>query len=65
MSKAGANRQAIVNAYARELPVDPEKRRVEIEKNIQLVKRSKGLLAPVEGCERYETLGSGHTTVLN
>jgi len=44
-----------------ELASSGKVRTEQIEDNMKLVARSQGLIAPVNGLERYITLGCGHT----
>ena len=57
----GADGRQLVNAFAMELPAVGPNRQKNIEANIQLVARSQGLLAPVNGSEFILSLGTGHT----
>ena len=58
--KGGADRQCITNAYAAEFPTDPKEAANQLDANRSLVERAKGMLAPINGKERYLTLGTGH-----
>jgi hypothetical protein len=58
----GADRSCITNAYAVELPKDSKKRAYEIKCNLDLSNRTQGRIVAPKGCERYGTLGAGHTT---
>ena len=56
------SKPALVNALACELPpVDNPRREKHIEFNKRLISKSHDLLAPVNGTERFVTLGCGHT----
>ncbi len=59
--RAGADLSQLQNAYAIELSPSGNHRLMNIQKNKDLIARSKGLLAPVNGSERYVSLGCGHT----
>ena len=58
----GADRKMLTNALCCELAADGEARKSQLEANEKLSSRSGGLLAPINGEERYLTLGCGHTT---
>ena len=58
---AGADVEKIVNAVAIEMAKDSTRRAQQIAKNALLIRRSNGLLAPINGSERYLTVGAGHT----
>jgi hypothetical protein len=60
--RGGADRKLLVNAICMELASGGKTREEHIADNIKLVARSQGLLAPVNGQERYITVGCGHTT---
>ncbi|CAK0808824.1 unnamed protein product [Prorocentrum cordatum] len=49
------------NAARIELGINPPLRWQHVAKNKSLVGRAQGLLAPVNGSERYVTIGRGHT----
>ena len=55
----GADCKQLSNAVAVEL--SEQNSAGHIQANERLIKRSKGLLAPLNGKERYATLGAGHT----
>ena len=58
----GGDRKALVNALACELaPVGNAKRDEHIEFNKRRINKSNDRLAPVNGTERFVTLGCGHT----
>jgi hypothetical protein len=59
---SGADLGQLTNAYCIELPESGPRRDEHIEKNRTLIKQSEGLLAPVNGDERYTTIGCGHTS---
>ena len=50
-----------VSGQAVELALDGELRKTNIERNSELIDKAGGLLAPINGAERYLTLGCGHT----
>ena len=57
----GADRKALNNAVCFELADAGRQRSINIEKNEQLIARSKGLLACLSGEERFLSVGCGHT----
>ena len=57
----GADRKQLSNAVAIELAPNGPDREKNIAANVNLVSRSDGLLAPVNGQERLLSLGAGHT----
>ena len=57
----GADKSQLVNAYCIELSTAGSMRVKAIEANQNLIKRAGGLLAPVNGTERFLSLGCGHT----
>ncbi len=57
----GAGRRQLTNALAAELPGEGCVRDAHLQANEKLIARSGGLLAPINGAERYVTLGAGHT----
>ncbi|CAK0801107.1 unnamed protein product [Prorocentrum cordatum] len=59
---AGADMRQLSNAVCIELGVNSPVRWQHVAKNKVLVDRADGLLAPVNGSERYVTVGCGHTT---
>ena len=60
--RVGGDRKALVNALACELPpVGIPRREEHIDFNTRLISKSNDLLAPVNGTERFVTLGCGHT----
>jgi hypothetical protein len=61
IDRGGADIKQLTNAIAMELAPHGRKRDSEIKANLDLIKRSNGLLAEVNGEERYLTLGCGHT----
>ena len=61
INRCGADIQQLINAIAMELAPTGKPRDAQIKANEALVKRFAGLLAPVNGAERYLTLGCGHT----
>jgi hypothetical protein len=58
---AGADLEALTNSWAIELPVDGPLRQELLTKNEALIARAEGLLAQVNGEERYSSIGCGHT----
>ena len=58
----GAQLDVLTNAWCTELPSQGNLRSEQIEKNKSLIERSGGMLAELNGEERYCTLGTGHTT---
>ena len=58
----GADRKQLTNAFCIELGDSGKQREDNIAKNVELVRRAKGLLAEVSGSERFLTVGCGHTT---
>ena len=58
---AGADMRQLTNAVCIELGVNSPVRWKHVAKNKALVDRADGLLAPVNGSERYVTVGCGHT----
>ena len=58
----GADTKQLTNALCIELAPHGKLREEHLLKNQRLIDRSKGLLAPINGSERYLTLGCGHTT---
>ena len=59
--KAGADRRQLINAVCIELPATGPIREANVTANIELVRRSNGLLAEVNGTERVLSIGCGHT----
>ena len=57
----GADRKMLNNAICFELSVDGEQRSTNLKKKRELVARSNGLLAEMNGRERYLSVGCGHT----
>ena len=57
----GADRKQLITAICVELAPAGPTRLANIEANRKLIKRSAGLLAPINGRERYLSLGCGHT----
>ena len=60
IKRVGANLEDIVNAYAFEMPIGPD-RQEHVTFNLKLIARSKGLLAQPTGAERFLSVGAGHT----
>jgi len=58
---AGASMKNLTNAVAMELPSQGALRLQHIKKNEELITKAAGLLAPINGGERYVSLGCGHT----
>ena len=58
----GADRKMLNNAICFELSVDGEQRSTNLMNNRALIARSNGLLAEMNGRERYLSVGCGHTT---
>ena len=61
ISAAGANMKNLSNAVAMELASQGALRAEHIKKNEELIKRAGGLLASINGFERYVSRGCGHT----
>ena len=60
---AGADLELLSNAYCFELPPHGPRRAAHIEKNVAFVDRSEGLVAEVNGSERFiRYIGCGHTS---
>jgi len=60
--RVGADLKQLTNAVAMELaPSGTLSREAQVEANMDLIRRSDGLLAEVNGEERYLSLGCGHT----
>ena len=59
--QAGADRSQLTNAVCIEIAPSGNMRDEQLSKNRALIDRSAGLLAPINGSERYLTLGCGHT----
>ena len=59
---AGADLELLSNAYCFELPRNGPRRAAHIEKNVAFVDRSEGLVAEVNGSERFISIGCGHTS---
>ena len=57
----GADTSQLQNAFAFEMSADSSLRQKQIDFNMKLIARSKGLLAGPSAEERYLTLGCGHT----
>ena len=62
--KGGADKKQLVNAVCVELAPSGEARTEELDANRKLIMRSGGLLAQINGEERYLTLGCGHTAAI-
>ena len=58
----GADMKQLTNALCMELPASGPVREDHLAKNRTLIQRAAGLLAAINGLERYVTLGCGHTT---
>ena len=58
---AGADMDQLGNAWCTELPDAGPLRKLTLEKNASLIKRADGLLALINFCERFCSLGCGHT----
>lgn len=58
---AGADIEALTNAWCFELAHDGDIRQETISKNDRLINRSAGLLADINGEERFASVGCGHT----
>jgi len=61
IAKVGPDLKELRNAVAMELAPQGQLREEHISFNNKLISRSQGLLAPATGCERYLSLGCGHT----
>ena len=62
IKSVGADRGELIAAFAIELfPIGSAHRAEQMQKNLDLIKRSHGLLAPMSGEERFLTVGTGHT----
>ena len=60
---AGADLELLSNAYCFELPRNGPRRAAHIEKKVAFVDRSEGLVAEVNGSERFiRSFGCGHTS---
>ena len=62
IKRSGGDRSKLDSAWAFELPPSGQARIDQIEANVRLVARSNNYLAPVNGSERYLTVGTGHVT---
>ena len=60
--KGGADKKQLVNAVCIELAPSGKQRDEQIAANKKLIARSSDMLAPVNGEERYITVGCGHMT---
>ena len=60
----GADLKQLTNALCMELATTGSRRQEHIDKNEALIKRAGGLLPPINGSERYITLGCGHTVTI-
>ncbi|CAE7228312.1 unnamed protein product [Symbiodinium sp. CCMP2592] len=58
----GFRRSLLTDSICFELSPHETQRRVQVEANEALVQKSSGLLAPLQGSERYMTVSSSHTT---
>lgn len=58
----GADMTQLINAYCTELPPTGPHRNKHIAANVKLIKRAAGLLAALNGQERYASIGAGHTS---
>ena len=61
IKKAGADLEMLTNSWCTELPVDGPIRELYISKNAALIERAEGLLAAINGEERFCSVGCGHT----
>ena len=61
IASAGADRKQLTNAVATEISPAGRNRQEQISANEKLISRAAGLLASINGEERYLTLGCGHT----
>ena len=59
--QSGAQLDALSNAWCTELPHTGSRLAEHLQKNRSLIERSGGLLAPLNGTERFCTMGTGHT----
>ena len=59
---AGASLDLLTNAYCFEMNPTPAERKAQEGFNLDLIKRSNGLLAGPTGHERHLSVGCGHTT---
>ena len=59
--QCGADLKQLTNALCMELAASGRVREEHLTKNALLIGRAAGLLAPINGSERYVTLGCGHT----
>ena len=57
----GADLQQLTNSLCMELAMSGKLREEHLAKNELLIERAAGLLAPINGSERFITLGCGHT----
>ena len=62
IARVGADLKQLTNAVCIELSSDGPQRETNIAANRRLIEKSEGLLAQINGQERYLTLGCGHTT---
>ncbi len=58
---SGADYAQLGNALCFEIAIDAKKRQLQLDKNSALIKRAGGLLAEINGAERFITVGCGHT----
>jgi hypothetical protein len=62
IKRVGANLKLLEQATAFELPpLGTKEREVILANHSKIVARSKGLLAPLNGSERFASVGTGHT----
>lgn len=59
---AGADLNELRTSYAFELSKIPSRRAMQLEKNANLIRRANGLLADLNGMERFATVGSSHVS---
>ena len=60
--QVGVRKQLLASSYAFELSMHPPTRASQIDANAKLVAQSGGLLAPLNGKERFLTVSSSHTS---
>ena len=62
-SEGGADKKQLTNSLAFEFGPESSLRSQHLEANAKLIDESNGLLAPINGSERYVTVGCGHTVI--
>ena len=61
---SGADLDELGTALSFEIANEPSKRAQQLRKNQELIKRACGLLADINGAERFITVGCGHTAAI-